>query len=132
MGELFVAEIRGFHFYPPAKGLLGLLREGEVLRLEREPSNEYYPNALKVFVPSGPLLESADVLSKLERVLAGHGLTLDHFDFRPEWLLGYAANEVASHLAPKIDSGAVANATFLWDRGKPHVKVVLASTAVPA
>lgn len=70
------AILRGLSFRPPeAKAYANTLTEGDPLLIEREPSNQFDPNAIKVLSPEGSI----------------------H--------IGYVAKEIAVELAPMMDEG---------------------------
>lgn len=72
----FSALLRGLNFRPmDAKAYANNLAERDPLMIEREPTNAFDPNAIKVCAPEGDL----------------------H--------LGYVAKEVAVELAPLMDEG---------------------------
>jgi HIRAN domain len=75
----YTANLRGMNFRPiEAQAIVMALDEGYELLLEREPSNAYDPNAIKVIDP----------------------LTGQH--------LGYVAKEVAIDIAQEMDGGFTA------------------------
>src|SRR5712692_3567998 len=61
----------GAHFRPPAKAILGVLPNSTPLRLEREPSNDYDPNAIKVLAASSAIPQSQ--YGELEAQALGFG-----------------------------------------------------------
>lgn len=114
----FSAPIRGMHFHPPAKALLGCLPAGCALRMEREPLNEYDSNAIKVFALSETIPEIAH--PNLDAMAAGYGFDLKTILAQPEWHLGYITKENAQDLAPMLDAGATASITLAFSpEGKP-------------
>ena len=53
----------GAHFRPPAKALIQSLPVGQVLRLSREPDNQYDTNAIQVWLRHCPPLAKPQPLS---------------------------------------------------------------------
>lgn len=102
----------GMHFRPPAKAILGVLRQGTPLTLEREPGNEYDPQAVKVLLDSAHIPSSQ--LDELDNQASGFGFSAEQIMAQPQWHLGYIAAK-----APKGRQGILASQVSLWlDSGK--------------
>lgn len=120
------AELRGMSFHPPAKALLEALRAGAELELEREPTNKYDMNAVKVWASASAF--HAEDRANLELLLAGFGLELETFDATPSWMLGYVGKEWAAELSPRLAShgaGAVRARLKFSGSGKPMLRIEL-------
>lgn len=118
-----IAEIRGMGFRPPAKAIIESLKTGAPLELVREPSNEYDPNAVQVWVK--PQAVSDDCRAELEQKLAGYGKTLEDFDEPPGWFLGYVGKEWARELSPELKREGVSYKAIISfsGAGKPQCEV---------
>lgn len=82
MFEPVEALVRGTQFRPiEAKAFVNEVEEGTVLTLQREPSNPYDENAIKVLSPDPDAIH-----------------------------IGYVAKEIAAEIAPVMDSGVVLTA----------------------
>lgn len=103
----FEARCVGMHFRGArAQALAGALTSGSAMRLEREPENEYDPNAIKVLYSS----------------LGGE---LEH--------IGYIQRDIASFVAPWMDDGVEYSVKFLeYQEGRgtnyPYLRLVPAET----
>lgn len=124
----FDCELRGMHFYPPAKLLITMLPTGCALQLEREPGNEYDANAIKVWLEPGSIPEEHLAAGgDFEFKLAGYGRSLEEFMETPQIMMGHIARELAEHIAPLLDAGRSASAKFaVSGAGKPQVIVEVA------
>jgi len=104
----FEAKCVGMHFRGPrAQALAGALSDASPLQLEREPENEYDPNAIKVLYTS----------------LSGMS---EH--------IGYVEREIASFVAPWMDEGHEYSAKFLHfitsrNTNYPFLKLIPTPTA---
>jgi hypothetical protein len=76
----FEAILRGVNFRPiEAKSLVLAMDQGHVLTLQREPDNQYDPNAIQVIDPETQIF------------------------------IGFVAKEVAADIAPLMDEGTMFN-----------------------
>ena len=91
--------IVGAHFRPPAKVLLSQLPSSTPLYLQREPDNQYDPNAIKVLCRGEDVPQSED----LENALLGTGYEGHEIASQEYWHLGYIPRDVAEILAPQFD-----------------------------
>lgn len=107
----------GAYFRPPAQAILKVLPSGAPLTLEREPSNQYDPNAIAVLVETTAIPESAH--AALTEALATQGREIEAVLAMPRCHLGYVPKEVAATL--RGAGLGKAELAFGAD-GKPQVK----------
>lgn len=115
-----LSPIVGMHFRPPAKAILACVPQGAPLTLEREPSNEYDPNAIKVLVATDTI--PAAVHSDLDLRASGYGFDLATILAQPLWHIGYINRNDAAALR-NCTLGA-AELVFAAD-GKPIARITL-------
>ena len=115
--------IVGMFFHQPAPLLVQVLTIGAPLIVMAEPTNNYDPNAIAVWMPTASLSDAA--LAQLEADLPGCGMDLEGLKAETMWHLGYIPKALAAALK---ESGAVAEdidieAEFsLSPNGKPRVR----------
>lgn len=95
----FSSPIVGGRFRPPAAEVLNMLPQGTKLKLQREPDNQYDPNAIRV-----ELLESPEHKALLDECFLPYSgdepnLQQNAFPFH----LGYVPKPKAEMLAPMLD-----------------------------
>jgi HIRAN domain-containing protein len=95
--------IVGAKFRPPALGILSILPAGARLVARRESTNQYDANAVQVLWPT-EVAQFVTRLGAINDLLLGYGTTLSALADAPEWHLGYVPRDMASELAPKMDS----------------------------
>ena len=117
------AEVRGMGFRPPAKAIIEALRPGAELKLVREPSNEYDPHAVQVWVEPSQVREEDH--ENLAIGLGGYGQTLETFLEAPQWFLGYVGKEWAQHVSPILAQPGVEYTAKLGfnAKGKPTAEI---------
>ena len=87
--SIYTVYLRGSNFRPvEAQAVVLAFSEDDPLLLEREPSNQFDPNAIRVIEPN----------------------TTHH--------VGYVAKEFASEIAPLMDAGATATCKVAVPNGK--------------
>lgn len=86
--------IVGSYFRPPAKIVLDHLPIDCPMFLRAEPSNEYDPNAIAVWLDTSAIPES----SELETALAGFGTTIAFLQQQEAMHVGYVPREKAAVL----------------------------------
>lgn len=82
-----ICPIVGAHFRPPAKGLLQSLPLHHTLSLRPEPTNEYDPQAIAVWLLTSTL--TPELGPDLATYCTGFGYALADILAQPEWHLGY-------------------------------------------
>lgn len=106
------------HFHPPAKAILACLPAGCQLKLEREPSNQFDSNAIKVLVATSAIPEISH--PNLDAMATGYGFPLADILAQEEWWLGFIGRDFAASLAPILDSGKQSITTLAFSpEGKP-------------
>lgn len=103
--------IVGAHFRPPAKVILQFLPMNAPLVCEREPSNEFDPNAIAVYVEPSAIPQS--VHQDLDLMAAGFGYGIEDILAEPRWHLGYVPAKFAVGLAAAMDSAPRADLSTL-------------------
>ena len=94
--------IVGAHFRPPAKAILAFLPADAPLKLRREASNQFDPNAIAVWVPTSSIPDSCSEALDAEAQL--YGSDIGQIMMEKEWQLGYIpAKGGADAMAPLWD-----------------------------
>jgi hypothetical protein len=89
MNDLTVPIVGAKH-RPPAQCVLNSLPQGQILRLEPEPTNIYDPKAIRVLVATAELGEAS--WANIEQTIGGSGYTLAQVRSTPIIFLGYIPN----------------------------------------
>jgi hypothetical protein len=88
--------IVGAFFRPPAKTLLDALAVGTPLTLKAEPTNNFDPNAIAVWLRSADIPEASHDF--LEANLPASGHSIEDIMAQEYWHLGYIPKEMAAEL----------------------------------
>lgn len=113
----------GMHFRPPAKPLMSVLPQGCPLVLEREPQNEYDPQAVRVLVLTKDIPEGLH--AKLGERVEAYGFDLEAILAQESWHLGYVKKEYAQTLSPQLEAFE-AKAELAFDaKGFPSAVITL-------
>jgi len=115
--------IVGAYYRKPAPTLLDCLAVNTPLSLLAEPTNEYDPNAIAVFLASADIPEEA--LGVLEERLAADGYNIEQILGQTFWHLGYVPKEIAAQMkaAGVVNDEETLAVTFAVDaKGKPRVR----------
>lgn len=92
--------IVGARFRPPAQAILNSITPETSLYLRAEPSNEYDPNAIQVFIKTQDIPEFCH--ERLVQELEGTGKYLEDIQAQAEWHLGYIPKEIAALLRANL------------------------------
>lgn len=114
--------IVGAYFRPPAQALINVLAVGTPLILAAEPTNDYDPNAVAVWLDSAHISENAH--PNLEEILPSLGFSLDGILSEQYWHLGYVPKGLAAQLrsAEIVTETSAPSVTFsLSPTGKPQI-----------
>ena len=113
--------IVGAFYRPPAKAILSVLPIGTKLTLRAEPTNEYDPNAIAVYIETSEI-KTIVANKKAKTLLASEalnsGILLDEILSQSEHHLGYIPRTIAVKI--KLNSDVPAKFTTSLD-GKPSV-----------
>lgn len=90
MTTKIVTKVAAFFKYPMGKPVMKALKHGDSILLEREPTNAYDPNAIKI--SAAPKPEASQLLN------AGESATMQEVDLRPVQL-GYVPAPIAAKIA---------------------------------
>lgn len=90
MTTKIVTKVAAFFKYPMGKPVMKSLKHGDSILLEREPTNAYDPNAIKI--SAAPKPEASQLLN------AGESATMQEVDLRPVQL-GYVPAPIAAKIA---------------------------------
>jgi hypothetical protein len=114
--------IVGAFYRPPASAILGVLHIGTKLTLRAEPTNEYDPNAIAVYIETSEIKnivanEAAEKLLASEALNSGISLD-DILSNASSYHLGYIPRAIAAKI--KLNSDTPAKFTTSLD-GRPSV-----------
>lgn len=113
----------GAYHWPPAQALIDALAVDTPLTLWAEPTNQYDPNAIAVFLKSSDIPTGA--YDRLAETLPPHGTSLDEVLAQELWQLGYIAKAFAAELKLREivkDDEPVTVSFALNPQGQPRVR----------
>jgi hypothetical protein len=101
--------IVGAFYRPPASAILSVLPVGTKLTLRAEPTNEYDPNAIAVYIETSEI-KTIVANEAAEKLLASEalnsGILLDEILSQPEHHLGYIPKALAAKIKLNSDTPA--------------------------
>lgn len=117
-------KIVGAHFRPPAKAILAALPLGSELELRPEPTNQFDPNAIAVWVHTAKIPHT--VRDDLDLRTKGFGYSADEIFAQSEFHLGYIPKEEAKRIVSLFPPGeAVGGKLACLPQGDPSIRFTL-------
>lgn len=113
-------KIVGAHFRPPAKAILAALPLGSDLELRPEPTNQYDPNAIAVWVQTSSIPHT--VRDDLDLRAKGYGYSADEIFAQSEFHLGYIPKEEAKRIIHLMPPEALLGKLACLPQGDPSIR----------
>ncbi len=120
-------KIVGAHFRPPAKAILAACPLGTPLELRPEPTNQYDPNAVAVWIQTSSIPHTSR--DDLDLRAKGYGYSADEIFAQSEFHLGYIPKEEAKRIVGLFPEGEpVPGKLACLPQGDPSIRFTLSTT----